>query len=333
MRQPTSVCTERRSVLAAMGAGAWAALMAPSRAWAAEWPDKAVRIIVPAPPGGAYDRTMRPIAQEMAALWKQPVVVENKPGAGNIVGTQAGASAAPDGYTLTMTGMLNTIAQGLYEKVPFDIVEDFAHASGIGGGAQWLVVNAQSNIGSVAELLQQARREPGKLAYATSGQGSTGHLVMELLQRVTGTQLLHVPYKGGAPALQDVLAGIVPMTVVPSPGILAHVQSGKLKVLAVSSTTRSADLPQVPTFEELGYKQLSVVSWVGLSAPKGTPAAVLTRIHAAVRAGLAKPDVRSRLEADGMIPMAMEPEAYAQLVRSDTQRWGQLTRSLGLRAN
>lgn len=300
---------------------------------AAEWPDRPVRIIVPAPAGGAYDRAMRPIAQEMSAQWKQPVVIDNKPGGGNIIGTQAGAVAPPDGYTLTMTGMVNTIAQGLYERVPFDIVADFAHASGIGGGAQWLVVGSGAGITSFADLLQQARREPGKLNYATSGQGSTGHLLMELLQRATGVQLSHVPYKGGAPALQDVLAGIVPISVVPSPGILTHVQSGKLKVLAVSSAVRSADLPQVPTFEELGFKQLSVMSWVGLSAPKGTPPAILQKVHAAVRASLAKPEVLSKLEADGMTPMVTSPEAYAQLVRSDTERWGQLTRGLQLKAN
>lgn len=307
--------------------------MSPGFVRAAEWPNKPVRIIVPAPPGGAYDRTMRPIAQEMAAQWKQPVVIDNKPGGGNIIGTQSGANAPPDGYTLTMTGMVNTIAQGLYERVPFDIVSDFAHASGIGGGAQWLVVGSGAGISSFADLLQQARREPGKLNYATSGQGSTGHLLMELLQRATGVELSHVPYKGGAPALQDVLAGIVPITVVPSPGILTHVQSGKLKVLAVSSSVRSGDLPQVPTFQELGYKQLSVMSWVGLSAPKGTPAAILQKVHEAVRASFANPEVISKLGVDGLTPMVTGPDAYAQLVRSDTERWGQLTRSLNLKAN
>ncbi len=304
-----------------------------ARAQPTAWPTKPIRIIVPAPPGGGYDRTIRPLAQEMATQLKQPVVIENKPGAGNIIGTQAGATAAPDGYTLTMTGMLNTIAQGIYERVPFDIVADFAHIACIGAGEQWLVVNSQAGITSFADLIGQARREPGKLNYATSGQGSTGHLVMELLQRATGTQLTHVPYKGGAPALQDVLAGLVPITVIPGSGALPHVHSGKLKVLAVSSAARSPDLPQAPTFEELGYKQLTVVSWVGLSAPKGTPPEVVDKVYAAVRASMANKDLLAKLAEAGLMPMLMPPAQYTQLVRSDTERWGQLTRSLNLKAN
>lgn len=322
----------RRMALASFGATAGLALLTPWRLRAADWPQKPVRVIVPAPAGGAYDRTIRPIAEQMSAQWQQPVIVDNRPGAGNLIGTQAGATAAADGYTLTMTGMVNTIAQGLYEKVPFDIVEDFAHACGIGGGAQWLVVHAQAGLPSFAALLERARRETVPLTYATSGQGSTGHLLMELLQRAGGVQLTHVPYKGGAPALQDVLAGIVPITVVPSPGILAHVRSGTLQVLAVSSRVRSPDLPEVPTFAELGYPTLSVMSWVGLSAPKGTPPAVLDRVYTAVQNALARPAVLAKLEADGMTAMLMDPAAYTQLVRSDTQRWGQLTRSLDLKA-
>lgn len=308
--------------------------MAPfARAQSATWPTKPIRIIVPAPPGGAYDRTIRPLAQEMAARLKQPIFIENKPGAGNIIGTQAGAAAAPDGYTLTMTGMLSAIAQGIYERVPFDIVADFAHIACVGGGAQWLVVNSQAGIATFSSLIEQARREPGKLNYATSGQGSTGHLLMELLQRATATRLTHVPYKGGAPALQDVLAGLVPITVIPGSGTMPHVQRGKLKVLAVSSAARSPDLPQVPTFEELGHKQLAVVSWIGLSAPKGTPSEVVDTIYAAVRSSMAGQDLMAKLAAEGLTPMLMNPAQYTNLVRSDTERWGQLTRSLNLKAS
>lgn len=299
----------------------------------ANWPTRPVRIIVPAPAGGAYDRAIRPLAEDMAAQLKQPFVIENKPGAGNIIGTQAGATAAPDGYTLTATGMLNTIAQGMYEKVPFDIVTDFVHVASIAGGAQWLVVNRDAGIDSLAGLIAQAKREPGKLTYASSGQGSTGHLVMELLQRSTGTTMTHIPYKGGAPALQDVLGGQVAATVIPLSGSLVHIQSGKLKALAVSSAARSPELPQVPTFEELGFKQLTVISWIGLSAPKGTPADIVAKLNATVRASLENPQVRDKLLADGGTPMVMSPEQFTQLVKSDTERWGQLTRSINLKAN
>ena len=302
-------------------------------AQAGDWPTKPIRVIVPTPAGGAYDRTMRPLAQELAVILKQPVVIDNKPGAGNIVGAQAGATAAPDGYTLTMTGVVNTIAQGLYDKVPFDIVKDFSHVAVIGGGAQWLVVNGQSGIESFSDLVAKAKQEPGKINYASSGPGSTGHLLMEQLQKATGTTLTHIPYKGGAPALQDVLGGQVPLTVIPLSGSLPYLQNGKLKALAVSSPARSADLPQVPTFDELGFKQLTVISWVGLSAPKATPPAIVKKLSDAVREAMAKPDLVKKLELEGMTPMTLTADEFVQLVKSDTERWGQLTRSLNIRAN
>jgi tripartite-type tricarboxylate transporter receptor subunit TctC len=297
------------------------------------WPSKAIRVIVPTPPGGAYDRTMRPLAQELASVLKQPVVVDNKPGAGNIIGAQAGATAAPDGYTLTMTGMVNTIAQGMYDNVPVNIVDDFTHIAMIGGGAQWLAVNSQSGIASFADLIARAKREPGTINYASSGPGSTGHLVMELLQKATNTSFVHIPYKGGAAALIDVLGGQVAVTVIPPSGSMQHIQSGKLKVLAVSSAKRSPELPQVPTFEELGYKQLSVISWVGLSAPKNAPPDVVRKVNDAVREAMAKPELQKKLDAEGMTPITMTPQEFTRLVRSDTERWGALTRSLQLKAN
>jgi tripartite-type tricarboxylate transporter receptor subunit TctC len=302
-------------------------------AQAMDWPTRPVRIVVPAPAGGPFDRTMRPIAQHMAQTLQQTVFVENKAGAGNIVGTQAGASAAPDGYTLTMTGMLNTIAHTLYENVPFDIVKDFEHIGAIGEGAQWLVVRSDTGIDSFQQLLEKARREPGRIDYASSGAGSTGHLAMELLQRAAGVQLSHVPYKGGAPALQDVLGGVVSVIVIPSSIALAPVQSGKLRVLAVSSSVRSSHAPDVPTFSELGYPQLTVSSWVGLSAPKGTPQPIVAKVNAALNAAMRHGPLLRQLEHEGLTPMSTTPEQYAQKVRSDTERWGQLVRGLKLKVN
>ncbi|GER15048.1 Bug family tripartite tricarboxylate transporter substrate binding protein [Variovorax boronicumulans] len=297
------------------------------------WPFKPIRVIVPTPPGGAYDRTMRPLAQELASLLKQPVVIDNKPGAGNIIGAQAGAAAPPDGYTLTMTGMVNTIAQGMYDNVPFNIVNDFTHVAMIGGGAQWLVVNSQSGIESFADLIARARREPGAINYASSGAGSTGHLLMELLQKATQTSFVHIPYKGGAPALMDVLGGQVAVTVIPPSGSMQYIQSGKLRVLAVSSPKRSPELPQVPTFEELGYKQLTVISWVGLSAPRKTRPEVVRKVNEAVREAMTRPELQKKLDAEGITPMTMTPDEFTRVVKSDTERWGALTRSLQLKAN
>ena len=318
----------RRQLLAA------SALALPSTlfAQASVWPTKPVRIIVPAPAGGPFDRLIRPIAQDMATTLGQPVVIDNRPSAGNIVGTQAGATAPADGYTLTMTGMVNTITAGLHEKLPFDIVGDFVHISAIGGGAQWLLARADGGPASLADLLARAKREPGKLTYASSGAGSTGHLLMELLQRATGVQLVHVPYKGGGPALNDMLAGVVDLLVVPQNVVQAHVQSGKLRALAVSSSTRSPAAPQVPTFAELGHPSLTVMSWVGLSAPRGTPAEPVRRVHAALQAALAKPAVADPQVAEGLVIMKTTPEEFTALVKADVERWGTLVRGLKLKA-
>nr|WP_242528978.1 tripartite tricarboxylate transporter substrate binding protein [Ramlibacter ginsenosidimutans] len=304
-----------------------------AQAQGTDWPTHPIRVIVPAPAGGPYDATMRPIAQHMAQTLKQPVIIDNRPSAGNILGTQAGASAAPDGYTLTMTGMLNTLAQAEYAGLHFDIVKDFEHIGTIGGGPQWLVARSDAGIQSVPDLVEQATRNPGKINYASSGAGSTGHLVMELLQRAAGIHLTHVPYKGAAPAMQDVLAGVEPVIVVPSSAALPYVKSGQLRLLAVSSPERSPLIPQAPTFAELGYKQLTMTAWVGLSAPKGTPAPIVRKVNAALDAALKDPSLLQRLDAIGLSPRTSTPAEYAELVRSDTERWGELVRSLHIRAN
>lgn len=276
---------------------------------------------------------MRPLAQKMATSLGQPLVIDNRPSAGNIVGTQFGASAAPDGYTLTMTGMLNTIAQGMYDKVPFDIAKDFEPVGAISEGAQWLIVRSDSGIASLSDLLAKAKKEPGKVNYASSGAGSTGHLLMELLQRAATVELTHVPYKGGAPALQDVLAGVVAVMIIPPNAAQASVQSGKLRVIAVSSARRSSAWRDVPTFAELGYPDLTVSSWVGLSAPKGTPTAVVDKLNAALIEALNDKALLQQLDAEGLTPLRTTPRQYGDLMVKDLNRWSALVRSLGLRAN
>ena len=297
------------------------------------WPTHPIKVVVPAPAGGPYDRIMRPLAQKMATSLGQPLVIDNRPSAGNIVGTQFGASAAPDGYTLTMTGMLNTIAHGMYDKVPFDIAKDFEPVGAIGEGAQWLIVRSDSGIASLSDLLAKAKTAPGTVDYASSGAGSTGHLLMELLQRAAKVQLTHVPYKGGAPALQDVLAGVVAVMIIPPNAAQASVRSGKLRVIAVSSARRSPAWMDVPTFAELGYPDLTVSSWVGLSAPKGTPVAVVDKLNAALNEALNDKALLQQLDAEGLTPLRTTPKQYGDLVVKDLNRWSALVRSLGLRAN
>lgn len=317
-----------------------ACLLATSLLWthmaaaqSGDWPAQSIRIIVPSPPGGAYDATMRPVARSLSQTLQQPVVIENKASGGNIIGTQAGARVAPDGYTLTMTGMVNTISAGIYDNLTFDINQDFAHIGAIGAGPQWLVVRADAGIDSLQDLIEQARKTPGKINYASSGIGSTAHLLMELLQRTANISLTHVPYKGGAPALQDVLGGVVPTIVAPPNTAIPFVKQGTLKVLAISSAERDPALPDVPTFKELNYPQLTASAWVGLSAPKGTPAEIVNKVNAAIATAMQDPDLKSQLLALGMVPMTMSPAQYTELVRSDTERWGQLTKSLNIKAN
>lgn len=298
-----------------------------------EWPTRPIRIIVPAPAGGPYDRTIRPLGQHLAKTLKQPVVIENRASAGNIVGTQAGATAAHDGYTLTMTGLQTAVSQSMYENVPYDIVTSFEHIGLIGEGFQWLVVRSDAGIDNFKDFVAKVKQAPGKIDYASSGAGSTGHLLMEQLQRAAGIKLTHVPYRGAAPALQDVLSGVVPVTVIPSNAAITYVQSGKFKVLAVSSPQRSPLVPAVPTFAELGFKELTMSSWVGLSAPKGTPPNIIQKVNAAMHAALADPSMLKLFEFEGLTPLSRPPEQYAQLVRTDTERWGKLVHSLNIKAN
>lgn len=307
--------------------------LTPPHADAAEWPERPLRLIVPGPAGGAYDHVVRPLAEELSRSLKQPVIVDNRPSAGAIVGTRAGADAAPDGYTLTITGTPNAIADSLHENMPFDIVTAFEHVGGIGEAAQWLMVRSDAGIATFDELIARARRDPGRIHYASTGMGGPGHLVMEQLQRATGTRLTHVPYKGATPALQDVLAGIVTLTVLPPNTVLPAVRAGRLVVLAVSSTDRSPLAPGAPTFAELGYPQLTATAWMGLSAPKGTPAAIVQRLNAALRTALEKPALAQRLRLAAIEPMPTTPGEYTRLVRDETRRWGEVVRGLGLKPN
>ena len=330
MRQQTSVCTERRSVLAAMGAGAWAALMAPSRAWAAEWPDKAVRIIVPAPPGGAYDRTMRPIAQEMAALWKQPVVVENKPGAGGNLGVDAVAKAPADGYTIVIGQTSNlAINPTLYAKMPYDPVKDLAPVVLLANAPLVVVTGAQSPYKTLADAVNAAKAKPGVLNFASPGNGTVAHLTSELFQKAAGIKAQHVPYKGSSQALVDVIAGNVEVYLSSVPTMLGQIKQGKVRPLAVTSAKRVDDLPAVPTINESGYKGFDAVTWFGLLAPAGTPKEVVERLNAEFNKALKQPELAKRLGDEGADVAGGTPEQFAALIRDDIPRWGKVVKESG----
>ena len=312
----------------------FAAAVLPAVAQAQTYPAKAVKIIVPFPPGGAIDALGRLLSQKMSESWGQPVVVENRPGAGGIIGTDAGAKAAPDGYTLTM-GAVSThaINAGLYKKLPYDPLKDFAAVAPVAIVPNLLVVNPSLGVSTVAELIALARSKPGQLSYASAGAGTTLHISCELFKSLAKVDILHVPYKGSGPAVSDVIGGQVPIMCDSITSSQPHIKSGKLKVLAITSAARSSTMPQVPTLAESGVPGYEMNPWFGLFAPAGTPAAVVGKLNAEVARVLALPDVRERLFAIGAEPMSASPEQFSAMVRADVDKWGKLVRAAGISAD
>jgi len=321
----------RRTFLAALGACAWPVL---GEAQSADWPARLVRIITPAPAGGSTDRMARTLANEYAKALGQPFVIDNKPGAGGSIGTAAAAVAAADGYTLLMSGVFNSITPALYAQLPFNYLEDFEHIAPLFYGPNVLVVRADFPHDTLAKLVAAAKssaKDP--LYFASSGVGTSGHLTMEMFQRAAGITLMHVPYKGGAPALQDVLSGQVSIIAVNQDAVLPLVASGRLKALAITSAERNVAFPDVPTFVEEGFPDVVVTSWGVLDAPRGTPAAVVQAMRTVTMQTLKLPRIRQPFEAEGWV--MFEDMSFAQLdafLRSETERWAQIIRSAGITA-
>jgi tripartite-type tricarboxylate transporter receptor subunit TctC len=301
------------------------AIVAPA-VQAADYPSKPIRMIVPYVAGGAADITARVIAQKMSMSMGVAVVVENKPGANGMIGTDFVAKSAPDGYTLLLdaSGPL-VVNPALYAKTPYDPVRDFAPIMQITSYQYVLVVPRQSSIHSLDDLIAQARAKPGQLSYGSAGVGAGGHLAGELLGLMTGTQLVHVPYKGNAQALTDVLSGQLSFTFDTVVTAARHIQSGRLRAYAVSGPRRAAVLPDVPTMEELGYKGYAVTQFQGLLAPAGTDPAIIARLHDEAVKAARLPDVVRKLETEGGNDMvAGTPEEFAELIRSDLVRYRKL---------
>ena len=331
----------RRALLAAAGlllAQPTAEVFAQSAAGAAAsvgaWPDRPVRIIVPFPPGGAIDALGRLLAQHFAQAWGQPVVVENRAGAGGLIGTEAAAKAPPDGLTLAM-GAVSThaINPAIYRRMPYEPLRDFAPVAPVAIVPNLLVVHPGLGVGSVAELVALAQSRPGQLAYASAGAGTTLHVSCELFRSLTKTEFIHVPYKGSGPAVTDVVGGRVPVMCDSITSAQPHVRAGRLRALGVTSSTRSATMPEVPTLAEAGVPGYEMNPWFGLFAPAGTPPAIVARINADVMRTLARPDVRERLAGIGAEPMSGSPEQFAALIRADLDKWGRLVRSAGITAD
>jgi tripartite-type tricarboxylate transporter receptor subunit TctC len=319
----------------ARGARAWGALalLVFAAAAQAQYPSRPLKMIVPFPPGGSTDILARVLAQKMSEGLAQPVVIDNRPGAGGSIGAEAAAKSAPDGYTLMM-GHLGTLAvnPGIYKKLPYDPVKSFAPVSLMAIVPSVLVVNNALPVRSAAELIAYAKKNPGKLAYGSAGNGSTSHLTTEYFKLATGTDILHVPYKGVGPMLTDLVSGQISMGLNGAPAVMPHVSSGRLRALAVSSLTRLPSLPDIPTLDEAGVKGFEANGWYGIVVPAGTPRELVMRLNGEIRRDMGTPELKQRLDAEGAIPAADSSEDFAAFIASEIARWGSVLKRAGIEA-
>lgn len=315
---------------AALIAGVWVA----SAAAQFGYPSRPVRLVCPYPPGGIVDTVSRTVAQKLSESLGQAVVVDNKPGAAGIVGTEFVAKSPPDGYTL-LTGTIGThaISVSLRARMPYDAERDFVPVSLAATNTNLVVVHPSFAVTSVAELIAWAKANPGKLNYGTAGAGTTQHLAGELFKTTAGIDMVHVPYKGAAPGINDLVAGQIPLMFVDISISLPHVRAGRLRALAVTAAKRIPQLPDVSTVSESGLPGFEVNAWFGVFVPAGTPREIVGRLNADIVRGLAAPEVRERLLAVGVEPVTSTPEQFAAFVKSETAKWGRVVRLSGARAD
>jgi tripartite-type tricarboxylate transporter receptor subunit TctC len=320
----------RSATLLALLALPLAILVGPAPAHAQAFPNKPVRLVVPFPPGGPLDTVGRALAQKLTEAWGQSVIVDNRPGAGGNIGADLVAKAAPDGYTVVM-GALSTHAvnPSLYAKMPYDAIKDFAPITLVAITPNVLVVNPSLPVNSVRELVAYAKANPGKLAFGSGSNGSAGHLAGELFKADTGTDLLHVPFKGAAPAMQALLSGDIQLMFDNLASASAQVKAGKLKALAVTTARRSPLAPDLPTMAESGVPGFDISTWFGLLAPAGTPPDVVARWNAEVGRILRTPDMRERLTAMGAEAAPDTPAEFAQFIASEAAKYARIVKVSG----
>lgn len=314
----------------------FAAVLALVLAWplaAQNYPTQPIRLIAPFPPGGSVDITARLLAEPMAAQLGQRVVIENRSGASGNIGMDAAARAAPDGYTIVLNTIPLVTNQSLFEKLTWDPLRDFAPIGMVATSPHVLVVPAKVPVTSVDELVKLARSKPGRLSYASAGVGTTFHFCAEMFKDSTGTFILHVPYRGGGPALLDTLAGQVDMSFPTMSAALPHIKAGTLRALAVTDTTRSALLPNVPTLREAGVKDFQFTQWLALLAPAKTPPAVVNRLNAALKNALNTQEVKDKFQSQAFESFITTPEEARSFLAGEVQRFSKLIKARGITAN
>ncbi len=296
---------------------------------AQDYPARPVKVIVPFSPGGAVDGPMRVIAQELSKRLGQQVIVENKPGAGATIGSDLVAKAAPDGYTLLLASQTNAISATLYAKLPFDPIEDFAPISLLGREPGVLVVNPVFPPKTFQEFLAYVKERPGQVDYASSGNGSGQHLFAAMLASMTGLRMNHIPYKGSGQATTDLLGGQVMVSIPGTAGMVGHIKAGKLRPLAVTGSQRSPQLPDVPTVMEAGVPGYEAYVWMGLLAPKGTPAPIIDRLHRELMPVLATTEVKNYMATAGIEIVGSTPAEFGRFFRAEKDQWAKVIRDTG----
>ena len=317
----------RRAALMAVALGLGMALASPALAQA--WPTKPVKLVVPYPPGGPTDIVARVIGQRLQAQTGQPFVVENRAGAGGNTGAEAVARSAPDGYTLLVATTAHAINPSLFKSLGYQFSRDFAPISQLTSGPLVVVVNPALPAKTIGELIALAKADPGKLNFASSGNGQSTHLAAELFNSMAGTQIKHVPYKGSAPALADTIGGQTQLMFDTMLSAMPHVRAGKLRALAVTSAKRSPAAPELPTVAEAGLPGFEAIAWNGLLAPAGTPRDVLAKVGAELRTAMDQPEVRERFEAQGFAAAYSTPEAFSAFIGAEIEKWGRVVKASG----
>ncbi len=309
---------------------------ASSVALAQAYPNRPIRLIIPLSAGGTTDTPGRIIAQKLGEALGQQVVVDNRPGAGGTLGTDMAAKAKPDGYTLLLTSSAHVIGPHLYKKLPYSVLEDFMPISRVAQGPYVMVVHPSVSAKTVPEFIAQAKAEPGKIDYASSGNGSFQHLVGAFFTSMAGIELTHVPYKGSGPATQDLVGGTVKVSFTGTPIALPHVKAGRLRALAVTSSKRSPEMPDVPTVAEAGGAAMAgyeAVIWLGLLAPIGTPPEIVQKLNRELAKLLADPEAQKAIRATGVEVAPSTPEEFAAQLKAESDKWGKVVKDSGAVVN